>query len=300
MTIKQIIDNKKQFLDLLLLGDEQESMVDRYLESGNLFALYDGDLKAICVVTEEDSTTCELKNIAVYEQFQRRGYGNALIKYISDFYKGQYKTMLVGTGEAPSILSFYKRCGFELSHRIKNFFTNNYDHIMIEEGVQLVDMIYLKKSLIRIYKTIIDMKMLKLGGYINILIAIAHIICLFNAQYFFEVTGVGENMRRNAEIHPLLPYAMTIFVSVIFFIFGLYGISGAGKIRKLPLLKVGIFTIATIYLIRGVVGAIANIAFESSFQWYHLLFSICALGIGLSYLSGGLRKWKFDWYGKGE
>ncbi|GAB6123399.1 GNAT family N-acetyltransferase [Dysgonomonas termitidis] len=147
MIIKQITDNKKQFLDLLLLGDEQESMIDRYLESGDLFALYDDDLKAVCVVTEENSTTCELKNIAVYEQFQRRGYGNTLIKYISSFYKSQYRTMLVGTGEVPSILSFYKRCGFELSHRIKNFFTDNYDHIMIEEGVQLIDMVYLKKSL---------------------------------------------------------------------------------------------------------------------------------------------------------
>lgn len=109
MIIKQITDNKKQFLDLLLLGDEQESMIDRYLESGDLFALYDDGLKAVCVVTKEDRATCELKNIAVYEQFQRQGYGNALIKYISDFYKGKYKTMLVGTGEIPSILSFYKR-----------------------------------------------------------------------------------------------------------------------------------------------------------------------------------------------
>lgn len=148
MIIKQITDNKKQFLDLLLLGDEQESMIDRYLESGDLFALYDDDLKAVCVVTEEDGATCELKNIAVYEQFQGQGYGSVLIKYISDFYKNQYRTMLIGTGEVPSILSFYKHCGFELSHRIENFFTDNYDHIMIEEGVQLVDMIYLKKSLI--------------------------------------------------------------------------------------------------------------------------------------------------------
>lgn len=147
MIIKQITDNKKQFLDLLLLGDEQESMIDRYLESGDLFTLYNDDLKAVCVVTKENGTTSELKNIAVYEQFQGQGYGSALIKYISDFYKNQYRTMLVGTGEVLSILSFYKRCGFELSHRIKNFFTDNYDHVMIEEGVQLVDMIYLKKDL---------------------------------------------------------------------------------------------------------------------------------------------------------
>lgn len=136
------------------------------------------------------------------------------------------------------------------------------------------------------------MKMLKLGGYINILIAIAHIICLFNAEYFFEVTGVGENMRRDAEIHPFLPYVMTIFVAVIFFIFGLYGLSGAGRIRKLPLLKIGIFAIAAIYLFRGVAGSIINIGFESLFQWHHLLFSLCALGIGLLYLLGGLKKWR--------
>ena len=55
--------------------------------------------------------------------------------------------MLVGTGETPAILSFYESCGFEISHRVKNFFTDNYDHPMFEDGIQLVDMIYLKKDL---------------------------------------------------------------------------------------------------------------------------------------------------------
>ena len=44
MKIEKITDNKKQFLDLLLLADEQEDMIARYLESGDLFALYDIDL----------------------------------------------------------------------------------------------------------------------------------------------------------------------------------------------------------------------------------------------------------------
>lgn len=133
------------------------------------------------------------------------------------------------------------------------------------------------------------MKLLNIGGYINILIAIAHILCLYDAQYFFEITGVGGNMSRNAEIHPFLPYAMTILVAIIFFIFGLYGLSGAGKIRQLPLLKIGITIIAGIYLLRGLVGSVINIGFESSFQWHHLLFSICASGIGLLYLLGGIQ-----------
>lgn len=55
--------------------------------------------------------------------------------------------MLVGTGETPSILTFYESCEFEKSHSIKNFFTDNYDHPIFEEGIQLIDMVYLKKEL---------------------------------------------------------------------------------------------------------------------------------------------------------
>lgn len=148
--IEKITENKKQFLDLLLLADEQENMIDKYLLSGDLFALFDDDLKSICVVVPINSETCELKNIATYEKYQGKGYGKVLINYISDFYKNDYKTMLVGTGETPAIMSFYQVCGFEKSHRVKNFFTDNYDHPMFDGEIQLVDMIYLKKDLWKI------------------------------------------------------------------------------------------------------------------------------------------------------
>ena len=59
MDIKSTCENKKQFLDLLLLADEQESMTDKYLERGDLFALYDGTLKSVCVVTRESDAVCE-------------------------------------------------------------------------------------------------------------------------------------------------------------------------------------------------------------------------------------------------
>jgi GNAT superfamily N-acetyltransferase len=148
MRIEKITDHKKQFLDLLLLADEQENMIDKYLPNGDLFALYDDDLKSVCVVAPINSETCELKNIATYPHYQGNGYGRALIGFIAGFYKNKYKTMLVGTGETPAILSFYKSCGFEESHRVKNFFTDHYDHLMFDGDIQLVDMIYLKKQLI--------------------------------------------------------------------------------------------------------------------------------------------------------
>lgn len=147
MRIEKFTRNKKQFLDLLLLADEQEDMIDKYLPSGDLFALYDNDLKSVCVVVPVNSDMCELKNIATYEKDQGKGYGKALINFIFDFYRNDFRTMLVGTGETPFILSFYESCGFEKSHRLKNFFTDNYDHPIFEGDIQLIDMIYLKKDL---------------------------------------------------------------------------------------------------------------------------------------------------------
>lgn len=53
MEIKKVISDKKEFLELLLLTDEQEDMIDRYLDRGDMFVLYDNGLRAACVVTRE-------------------------------------------------------------------------------------------------------------------------------------------------------------------------------------------------------------------------------------------------------
>ncbi|WP_298665998.1 N-acetyltransferase [uncultured Methanofollis sp.] len=147
MDVKKILTDKKQFLDLLLLADEQEDMIDRYLERGDMFALYDGDLTSICVVTQEGDMVYELKSIATDEKYQGRGYGTFLVKYVLDYYRGRCKTMFVGTGDRPAAIRFYENCGFRISHRVKNFFPDNYDHPIFENGVQLVDMIYLRIEL---------------------------------------------------------------------------------------------------------------------------------------------------------
>lgn len=118
-------------------------MIDRYLERGEMFVLDDHGVKAECVVTKEADGVYELKNIAVMPDYQRKGYGKRLIGFLFSYYT-DCNRMLVGTGGVPSVLRFYKECGFEESHRIENFFTDNYDHPMFEDGTQLVDMVYLK------------------------------------------------------------------------------------------------------------------------------------------------------------
>ena len=70
MEIKIIKKNKKDFLDLLLLADEQENMIEKYLFRGEMFALYENDLKSICVVTEENDHACEIKNLATYKNIK--------------------------------------------------------------------------------------------------------------------------------------------------------------------------------------------------------------------------------------
>lgn len=147
MQIKIVRENKKQFLHLLLLADESEHMIDKYLHRGELFALYDSGLKSVCVVTRESNDTCELKNIACQEQWHGHGYGSKLLQHIFAHYAGKYNFMLVGTGDAPRALRFYQNNGFAISHRVKNFFTDNYDHPMFEDDIQLIDMVYLKRPL---------------------------------------------------------------------------------------------------------------------------------------------------------
>ncbi len=110
MEIREITANKKRYLPLLLLADDQEDMIDRYLDRGTLYVLEDGGVKGLCVVTDEGSSILELKNLAVSPPFRQHGYGRALIEFLCRSYAGRY-------------------------------------HPIIENGQQLVDMVYLQMIL---------------------------------------------------------------------------------------------------------------------------------------------------------
>ena len=74
MNIRKVTNDKKAYIELLLLADEQESMIDKYLERGEMFVLNDNGVKAECVVIKEAVGIYELKNIAVMPECQRKGY----------------------------------------------------------------------------------------------------------------------------------------------------------------------------------------------------------------------------------
>ncbi|MBO5164330.1 MAG: GNAT family N-acetyltransferase [Ruminococcus sp.] len=147
MKIAEITKNKKKYLSLLLLADEQEDMIDRYLDRGTMFVLDNDGVKSECVVTDEGSGVLEIKNIATAPKCQGLGYGRLLIEYIADKYKNDFSVLQVGTGDSPLTIPFYEKCGFVRSYIVKNFFTDNYDHPIYECGIQLTDMIYLQRKL---------------------------------------------------------------------------------------------------------------------------------------------------------
>ena len=147
MNVEQVTEDKKRYLPLLLLADEQEDMIDRYLDRGAMFVLDDGGVKGECVVTDEGNGILELKNLAVLPDCQRKGYGKALVNYVAARYQGQYSILQVGTGDSPLTVPFYEKCGFVRSHRVEDFFVDHYDHPIFEGGIQLKDMVYLRKAL---------------------------------------------------------------------------------------------------------------------------------------------------------
>ena len=148
-SIKRILNKKKQYLDLLMLADPSEEMINKYLDIGDLFLLSVKDTPVCAaVVTAISEDECELKCLATYPAFQGKGYGKQMVKYLQESCKPRYKQMMVGTGNSSvGNIDFYKKCGFTYSHTIRNFFKDNYNEPIFENGIQCIDMICLKTSL---------------------------------------------------------------------------------------------------------------------------------------------------------
>ena len=147
MKIYRVEKEKKRYLPLLLLADDQESMIDRYLERGEMYVMEEAGPCAVCVATDEGNGVLEIKNLAVAPAFQRKGLGKAMIDFVAENYRDRYQILQVGTGDSPSTIPFYEACGFVRSHIVPNFFTNYYDHPIYDGGVLLRDMVYLQRNI---------------------------------------------------------------------------------------------------------------------------------------------------------
>lgn len=175
MEIRRITEDKDNYLEMLLIADPQENMIRQYLDKSDMFVLEDaGEVLTIGVVEHMKNKRCELKNLVTAQEYRRQGYGTYMVNYLSEYYSVTCDVMYVGTGNNSNTLDFYKQCGFVNSHIVANFFVDHYEKPIYENGIQLTDMIYLKKNLdvVLDVKRVVDMAMhagkilLKNGGEI--------------------------------------------------------------------------------------------------------------------------------------
>jgi len=150
-SIRRVRRDKRRYLSLLLEGDESEELIAGYLERSDLWVFRRrGEAIAVCAVTDEGGGTFEIRNLAVAPAFRRQGFGSAMIAFASWRYGRKGRRLVLGTGEVPSTLAFYRSCGFVPCGREEGYFSRAYDHPIVEEGVVLNDRVLLRKNLKKI------------------------------------------------------------------------------------------------------------------------------------------------------
>ena len=135
---------------LLLLADETKEAIDKYIYDSKLFYAYT-ELNptpiGIIALYQVSSSVLEIKNIAIDNQEQNKGYGKQLIDFSIQYAtENLYKELIVGTGDTSTqSMNFYLKNGFQPYNIRPNFFLENYPFPIYENGKQMQHMILFKR-----------------------------------------------------------------------------------------------------------------------------------------------------------
>lgn len=136
---------------------------------------------------------------------------------------------------------------------------------------------------------------------LSFIASLLHVACIFGGPDWYRFFGAGEQMGQLAEQGSTYPTYVTLAIAVIIALWGLYALSGAGVILKLPLLKTALVLITAIYLVRGIAGLIipflttSQIIHHNSIKFWIISSIICCI-YGLFYLFGTLKLWRTKMY----
>ena len=92
------------------------------------------------------------------------------------------------------------------------------------------------------------------GGLLTGAAALLHAGIILGGPDWYRFFGAGERMARLSARGSRYPILVTAGIAAILGIWALYALSGAGVIRRLPLLRLVLVLIAAVYLIRGAAG----------------------------------------------
>jgi hypothetical protein len=104
------------------------------------------------------------------------------------------------------------------------------------------------------------------------------------AYLYFGAAGLAERAGQGS----LAPALLTSCITVVFIVFGLYALAGAGVIGRLPFLRAGLVMIGSVYTLRGleIVFDVMRLIRNAGYPARQTLFSSVSLAIGLLYLAG--------------
>lgn len=126
------------------------------------------------------------------------------------------------------------------------------------------------------------------------LVALLHLAIIFAEPSAYAYFGAPEFSVLKAAGSPL-PDAVTVGLVLVFGGFAAYALSGAGRVRRLPLLEAALLAVGAVFTLRGLAlfYELAMLARgEPGIPPRHALFSLVALLIGVSYLAGALPLWR--------
>jgi hypothetical protein len=135
--------------------------------------------------------------------------------------------------------------------------------------------------------------LLRSAGFISLILALFQVVISFSpawSLYFGAPPELTEN--------PPLLIISGLIVSIIFIIFGLYGLSGSGDVKPLPFLRSGLIIVGSIYLLRGmlivlqVLIILDLVHIDEEITPQLVLSSLVSLLIGIIYVTGTIKNWQ--------
>ena len=122
---------------------------------------------------------------------------------------------------------------------------------------------------------------------VALLVVIAHMSCIWLGPECFEVQRAPLSIIQSSKDGTWLASVGTTFVSMLFLTCAFYALSGGKIIRRLPLLKIGIYTIGNICIARAI------LVLPLFYKYFHLrsIFEISACIIW--FLCGALIIWGY-------
>jgi hypothetical protein len=124
-----------------------------------------------------------------------------------------------------------------------------------------------------------------LASLINFAIAGLHIYIIMKGAPAYRSFGAGEKMAQAAEKGSSVPALVTFGITLVFFVWGLYALSGARVIPELPWTRAILIVIAAIYVLRGA-GVVLVPLFGIKLDAFLIITSLVSLTAGLLHAAG--------------